>query len=378
MISGDVVVVGGGVVGCACALELARAGARVTVVERDGIASHASGFSLGGLFPTQGAGIPGPVEKPARDAYEAHARMYPALVDETGIDYELRQVDQVTLAADDQGRRGIDAAYAWQRARGFEAEVLSDADLRRLEPALAPGFAGGLLQRAGMELDSYKLTLAMGRALERLGGRIVTAEVVGIDVRAGRVAGVETRSGEKIAAGSVVIATGPWAGMPPRTDLKSPHSVGLPALPVKPYKGEIIRLRMTGVGFSHRFTLDGRSVGRKGGGLLWVGATEEDRGFDEEPTDAARDYLITGATRISPALASAELVEHTACLRPLASDGLPIVGPLRAAEGLYAAAGAGKKGVLLSVEIAKWVASLVLGNSGPGVPAELSAARLGI
>ncbi len=377
--SPDVVVIGGGAVGCACAFELVKRGAKVTVIERDGIASHASGFSLGGLFPTQGAGIPGPVEAPARDSYDIHTRLYGELMDETGIDYQLRQVDQVSLATNDASRSALLEAYRWQRSRGFDAAMLSERDLRLLEPSLSPEITSGLLLRSGMELNSYKYTLALAQATEKRGGHILSAEATGIAVRRGKVEGVATRSGATVRTSAVVIASGPWAGLPPDSSHLPTSVVPLPLLPVKPIKGEILRVRMPGTGFAQRFTFDGRSVGRKPDGLVWIAATEQDRGFDEQPSAGGRDFLMAGAALISPTLSSAELVEHTTCLRPLTSDSLPLVGRMGMAEGVYAAAGAGKKGVLLSVVIAKWVAAIISGRPGDAtVPPELSTSRFGL
>jgi glycine oxidase len=122
--------------------------------------------------------------------------------------------------------------------------------------------------------------------------------------------------------------------------------------------------------------MDGRNIGRKPDGLVWVGTTEWDRGFDERPSEEAQSFILSGAMKYAPGLADAELVQHTACLRPLAADGLPIVGPLGAAQGLFAATAAGKKGVLLSLIMAKWTASLILrGQSEWPVPPELSTTR---
>ena len=72
----DVVIVGGGVCGCALARELAARDVRVTVVERDTVAAHASGKSWGGLYPASGAGIPGPLAGPAKRAFELHSALY--------------------------------------------------------------------------------------------------------------------------------------------------------------------------------------------------------------------------------------------------------------------------------------------------------------
>ncbi len=410
MTAPDVVIIGGGVVGCAAGYELECAGARVTVIERDGIASHASGFSFGGLYPTSGSGIPGPVQEPAKQALALHRELYPRLKAETGVDYELRQVQSISLVRAESGLGGLRKDCEWQRSHGFDAEMLSGRDVYRLEPSLAPGLAGGLLQRTHYELDSYKFTLALAQGIEKRGGKIVTAEAVSLTVSKGAVTGVRTRTGATISAGAVVMATGPWAGSPPdaggvvsfdklrmagdklrmagdklrmapsgKPRMARGGDLPLPALPVKPVKGEILRLRLPGNDFQHRVGLDGRNIARKPDGLVWVGTTEWERGFDDRPSPEGRDFIMTGALRYAPVLAGAELVQQTACLRPLATDGLPIIGPLTASLGLYAATAAGKKGVLLSLVMAKMTAALALG--GPPdhpVPAGLSTARFGL
>ena len=97
----DVVIVGGGVCGCALARELAARDLRVTVVERDVVAAHASGKSWGGLYPSSGAGIPGPLAGPAKRAAELHREIYGVLQDQSEIDYQLRPVESITLAMDE-------------------------------------------------------------------------------------------------------------------------------------------------------------------------------------------------------------------------------------------------------------------------------------
>ena len=97
----DVVIVGGGVCGCALARELAARDLRVTVVERDTVAAHASGKSWGGLYPSSGAGIPGPLAGPAKRAAELHREIYGVLKDQSEIDYQLRPVESITLARDE-------------------------------------------------------------------------------------------------------------------------------------------------------------------------------------------------------------------------------------------------------------------------------------
>jgi glycine oxidase len=144
--SPEVVVVGGGVTGCAVAYELVQAGARVTLVERDSVAAHASGFSWGGLYPTMGAGIPGPLLEPSKRSLERHIELHDRLIEEAGVDNELRPVESISLAKDASDLESLRADCVWQRSQGFDAEMISDGEVYELEPSLVPGLAGGLLQ----------------------------------------------------------------------------------------------------------------------------------------------------------------------------------------------------------------------------------------
>ena len=99
----DVIVVGAGAAGASVAYQLVKRGVSVTMIERDSVASHASGFAYGGLFPTMGAGIPGPMVRHAKRGISLHKRLAPELEDATGIDIELRAVRSIDLAVDEDG-----------------------------------------------------------------------------------------------------------------------------------------------------------------------------------------------------------------------------------------------------------------------------------
>lgn len=77
-------------------------------------------------------------------------------------------------------------------------------------------------------------------------------------------------------------------------------------------------------------------------GLLWAGATEERKGFDRQPSASARRTLMQGTAKLMPSLADAEIAKHTACLRPLPPDWLPIIGAAPGWDNAYLATGAGK------------------------------------
>lgn len=363
----DVIVVGGGAAGASVAYSLVKQNVSVTLIERDSIASHASGFAYGGLFPTMGAGIPGPVLEHAKRGVALHEQLAPELLEATGIDVELRAVVSLDLARDAEGQEGLERSLSWQLDEGLDAELLDGDSIRRLEPALSAEITGGLAQRSHFEVDSYKYTLALVTAFERAGGIYRSGDVTGLVRENGRVTGVSLASGDELKSGAVVLATGPWA---------ADGRDGLPQFPVKPKKGEILRLSFPGQDFAHRISLGGHYIARKPDGLVWVGSTEEDAEFDDRPSVAARDSIIAGVIALAPVLESAEIVQHTACLRPVSDDEMPVIGPIPGHPGLFAANGAGKKGILLSPVIGRMVAAAITGDTGQDpIPSEFDAAR---
>ena len=364
----DVVIIGGGVCGCALARELVARNLRVTVIERDAVAAHASGRSWGGLYPASGAGIPGPVAGPAKRSFQLHKDLYDVLKEQSGIDYQLRPVESITLAKSDSELSDLESESARLTKAGFKGELLDPDQIRELEPQVTPDIAGGLLQGPQMELDSHEFTRALAGSACHLGASFITGNAKSVKSSDGRVEGVVMESGEFLSAGLVVVATGPWSG---RSELD-----GVPRFPIKPTKGEILRLRLPGTEFRYRVGHGGYNVGRKPDGLVWLGTTEWDMGFDEQPSQSGLKDILDGAASFAPIIRNGDVFEQTACLRPVTQDGIPIVGPLRPTQGLWALAGAGKKGVLLSLALAEMLANAITGQSdGPTVPNPLSPTR---
>ncbi|MDH3598644.1 MAG: FAD-binding oxidoreductase, partial [Candidatus Tectomicrobia bacterium] len=95
-------------------------------------------------------------------------------------------------------------------------------------------------------------------------------------------------------------------------------------------------------------------------GLLWTGTTEEEAGFDENPTIAGRDQIIASLLKMLPSMAEAQLTQHTACLQPLALDEWLLLGPMSNCQGVYMATGAGRKGILLGPAMGRITADLIL------------------
>lgn len=349
--SSEMVIVGGGVAGCSVAYNLALAGVKVTIIEREGIGSQASGFSAGGLNPLQGTGIPGSLSAIAMESFRMHRDLWPVLKEDTGIDYEWRIITLVKAAFDENDLPDLQETVGlFNAVDGFEASWLQRGEILELEPRVAPDVISGVRARGNASLDSYKYSLALARAAENLGVRVRPGTVSGLERANGRITGVILEDGV-IHCDGVVLAMGPWSRKAePWLDLY---------IPVDPLKGEILRVDLPSGPLSHDIAGGGGSLYPKPDGLVWCGVTEEWLGYDREPSESARQRILNGAVRLIPDLAQARLVKHTACLRPVTPDWLPIIGRAPGWENAYLATGAGKKGVLLSPAMGKAVADLI-------------------
>jgi glycine oxidase len=367
----DVIIAGGGVLGLAAAYFCASAGLRVLVLERESIASQASGAAAGILTPVGESAQPGPLADLMVRSLEFHRSFTPRLKELTGIDplFGPLTVLVPAFSPEEAGRlRALAEHLAGRNARIRWAEP---AELLAAEPRLNPDVRGGLLAEGEGQADAYRLTLALGRAAELAGAEIRYAGVKGLEAPAGGRPRVITDSGAA-AAEFVVLAMGPW------TALAGPW-LGLP-VPVEPLRGQLLRLKLEGPPLAYCVMYGDHYVLSKLDGLVTAGTTEELVGFDPSTTRAARDFILEGVLRLVPGLADAELVNHTACLRPLAADDLPILGPVPGRERVILATGHGRNGILMGPYSGRLVAEVILGRTpeidlGPFSPARFREAR---
>ncbi|MCC7106054.1 MAG: FAD-dependent oxidoreductase, partial [Chloroflexi bacterium] len=332
----DVAVVGAGIVGLSTALFLAEGGARVVVIERESIGCAASGASAGMVSPFVEVEGPPALEALAEAGQRIHETLSARLRDEVGTDVHFRPL-QVLRPAFDEG----DAERLRKRAgerRGWSIRWLDGAEARALEPLLSPRALGALCAPDEAQVDSYRLTVALAQAVERRGVEIRYGEARGLMCEGDRVVGVSLRR-EVVRAGSVLLAAGPWTGL-------MAEWTGWP-IPVIPLRGEILHLRQPGLQLQCCIIRGGNYVLLKPDGLVKAGTTEERVGFRAQPTVAGRRRMGAAAARLVPALREAAVVGHTACLRPLSADLLPILGPVPGWEGLFLATGHGRRGILL-------------------------------
>jgi glycine oxidase len=354
----DVVVVGGGVVGLACAWRAAQRGARVAVLERGEPPAGATRVAAGMLAPVGELAFG---EPRLLEMTLAAARLYPEFVAEleavTGESTGYAPLGALHVALDHDEAAELRRVHELQRSLELEAEWLPPRRCRDLEPGLTPSFNGGVHAPGEGAVDPRALTRSLLSALGGMGVEVRTgAEVVAGVFDGERLAGVGTAAGEELRADAVVLAAGAWSG----------RAEWLPERarpPVRPVKGQILELRgRDGAAPCRRIVASERVylVPRPDGRLI-VGATVEEQGFDAAVTAGGVHELLREAYRLLPDVAEMELVDATAGLRPGTPDNLPLVGP-GAIDGLLLATGHYRNGILLAPLAAETIAALLVTN----------------
>ena len=356
----NVVVIGGGVVGCTTAYRLARAGLTVTVVERGACGREASWAGAGILVPGSEAR-----HDPLAAMRRASVARYPALAAElaerSGIDPQYIICGCLDLITDDNqdvaADREVAAAAGRTIASGEPAiERLTRDQARELEPEITRRIRGALHVREVAQVRNPRLMAALRGACLQLGVRIREhTPVIDLVVEGSRVTGVLTPDGT-LSADRVVLAAGAWSGRIGR------RLEGL--IKVYPVRGQIVLLEMTPRPFT-RVIEHGKCylVCRVDGRIL-VGATEEhESGFDKRNTAGGVGNLLELAERFVPTLKNATLIRSWAGLRPGTPDSKPYIGPVPGLEGLIAATGHFRSGLTLAPITADLVTQLITGTT---------------
>ena len=357
----DVAIIGGGAAGCAVAYYLAEAGLTSTIIEREGVGSQASGYAAGGLNPLTGHGIPGPLASFAWESFQMHHGLYPKLGELTGIDYQLLETSEIRLTFNESEVPEFEAlADRLVRTPGFASSMTEQWRVKKLDPRVNNDFAGCVFTRGNYQLNSLAFTQALSSAAQQMGAKSRPGAVRGLEVKGDQVSRVFLEDGE-LDCREVVLAMGPWS----RQAEKWLNAY----IPVDPLKGEILRMRLPGEPLEHDVTGGGASIYAKPDGQIWCGTTEDWRGFDRQPLPETKERILAGVKRILPAISEASLVMHTACLRPVTPDWLPILGRVPGYRNAWLATGAGKKGILLAPGIGKSVADLIASKE-TGLPIE--------
>lgn len=342
-----VVVVGGGIIGCATADALARSGARVTLFERGVLGGEASGAAAGMLTALGG----GPRTR-SEDLAVASRRLYPAVAADlrarTGIDVELVQRGTIYPVFT---TREVGEARAWlghPLAAEFGVAVLEGDEVRAREPALSLKARGALFIAGDGWVNNQRLAIAYAQAAAAAGVTMRTgAEVTRILIAGDRVRGI-VADGEAVDADVVLLAAGAWTG-------RLAASFGA-ALPVEPSRGQMLALAHVPPMVTHCVHGDEVYLVPRPSGELLVGATVERVGFRREVTARGIAGLLAAAIDLVPALGDRAITRTWFGFRPWAPDGLPILGPWPGVRGLFVATAHFRQGIMLAPITAKLMA----------------------
>jgi glycine oxidase len=365
----EVLIVGGGMIGCAIALRLRDRGLGVTVVDRGEPGREASWAAGGILAPEVEAHGPGAFVDLMRAAVARWRPFAEELRARAELDVGYRDDGTLQLAFDDDEAAVLQARARWQRESGIAVETLTAAELARLEPALAPPSLA-LRYASGHQIDTRAAVRALVAACVRAGVDFVRGEVRRVRHDARRVLGVDTDGGPRDAA-HVIVAAGAWSSQL--------DGVPLPPGAVTPVRGQMIELDAAAEPQRHRvrhvvFGAGGYLVPRADGRVL-VGSTEERVGFVKEVTAAGLGALCARVARLCPSLAALPVADRWSGLRPASADALPYIGAT-AVRGLWLCTGHFRNGVLLAPLSAEIVTALVTGDAVPVDTTALSPARV--
>jgi len=282
----------------------------------------------------------------------ASAARYPDFVAEleeaSGQETGYRACGTLAVALDADDRADLRELHALQQRCGLDSQWLSGRECRRLEPMLAPSVRGGLRVDGDHQADPRRLATALLLACERAGVTFRREWAVRVSATDDRATGVTLGDGTAVQAGQTVLAAGSYAS----------RLEGLPSElvpPVRPVKGQVVRLRMPPSSYGPFLSRSVRAVVRgnhiylvpRTTGELVIGATSEEMGWDTTVTAGGVYELLRDAHELTPGLTELPLTETCAGLRPASPDNAPLLGPT-ALPGLHLATGHYRNGVLLT------------------------------
>jgi len=367
----DVVIVGAGIVGAACARALAQSGLSVTIVDRGAASSGTSAHGEGNLLVSDKG--PGPELDLARYASTLWPTCAEELADELGPEFpsiEYERKGGIVAATLPEGAEPLLSFAESQRDAGVDARPIGIDDALELEPDLNPALTAVVHYPEDAQVQPVIATDALLASARRHGATVrLGEEVVGALRGAdGRLTGVRTTRGD-VAAGAVLVAAGPWTGDVTR-------ALGTP-LPVLPRRGMVLvttrmphRIRhkvYDGDYFAATQSADAALqtsavVESTAGGTVLIGSSREQVGFDARlRVDVLRE-VAGKALRLFPFLTGMSVMRSYAGFRPYMPDHLPVIGPDHRDPGLWHASGHEGAGIGLSLATARFIADRMLGT----------------
>ena len=355
----DVIIIGGGIIGCAIAYNLTKRDVKPLVIDKATRVGTEASWAGAGILTSHAS-----TYEPYPMLCRASLARYPALAEElrteTQIDIEFIRSGTLSVFFYQAEGAGLIGLADRRVKRGFSAEVLTAEQALQLEPALAKSIAGAVLFPEDAQVRNPKMVTALVKGAAKRGARFLLGNPVTKFVKEGeRVIGVVV-NGETLYADTFVIAAGCWAGT-------LIHQLGVP-IQVEPVKGQIVLVETIPPLFQHIVDGLGIYIVPRTDGRILLGATVEYVGYDKTATVDGAKQMIDAGVAIAPQLANATFVQTWAGLRPYTKNG-PLLGYLPEYNNVVLATGHFKNGILLAPITGQLIAELIT-TGEPSLPLE--------
>jgi len=349
----DVIVIGGGIIGCAIALRCAQAGLKLLVLERGELGAEASTAAAGMIAP--GVEIRGPSAfsrlcKASRDLYPQFVAEIEAL---SGLEVGYRRDGTLLVAVDELHRQELErVSYLCGRA-GDPLQRLTAKEIGERVPGLSPTLQEGLFLPGDHWVDNERLMRALTKAAHRVGVKFeVGCRVTSLSVRGSRVERIWAGSSSFV-AGQFILAAGCWSA-------ELVASLGLP-LTMLPCRGQMLEFESP-VELPCVIRAGPHYLVPRSGRRFLAGTTAEYVGFRKAVTDYGLRSILEGVVQLAPIVREARLRRAWAGLRPDTADHLPILG-FGNLQNLVFATGHFRNGILLAPITAQLITELVISGS---------------
>ena len=356
----SVLILGGGIIGLSCALEAARLGFKVTVLEESSFGGQASGAAAGMLAPfSENPDGEDPFFRLCFDSFLRYPEWVRQIEELSGQPVELRGSGSLNVAFHEADLLPMHTRLAWQRRFSPQMEWLDETQLQKLEPRLSRKAAGALYCPTESHVFAPKLAIAAEEACRRAGVRLIPQAGRLTKLEVGEASGVSVTMADAGTwnADRLVVCTGAWSGL-----LQEWLPINLPVHPIRgqicAYDGELGDVR-------HMvFTSQAYWV-KKNDGTIVCGASEDVAGFDRSVTAQGIERLTRWSGRVFSFLDGELPIRSWAGLRPATLDGWPLIGEVPGCPEVIVAAGHYRNGILLSPATASMVGRMLLTKSDP-------------
>ena len=282
----QVVVVGGGVVGCFLAYRLSLAGVRVTLLEREAPGAGASGASAGNVQPVTGAeNIPFQASLGA-ESLALYRQFLPAINEESGKDLREQDVRYLYAATTAEEEQDIRELARQMQAAGLRVAWIDAASANELDPRLSREITGGMLHEDCIQMDPQRFVSALALAAQVHSARLVVGEAMGLEQAGGRLTGLKLSDGSALGCDAVVLAMGAWTGQALQAWLGW-------TLPIEPCGLQKLHLRTDGPPLGCAVRWGGVNVVQRRDGLIHAGSRRDPAGFAATPEPASEEWLLS-------------------------------------------------------------------------------------